>query len=222
MLSMKNVLTIILCVAGVFAFGQDQPRTVTLDTSKSSDFKLEIPEDDTAPQSDFPNFKFDEDADASIDLSPNREVSMEPQERFANENDIFMKRLKGNLPKGTNDDENRRQGSLTTQYFGDFRYGGEEVTIVVRDHQYQDGDLVSIAINEETKRDRVYLTNKPKGFRLKLKPGFNKIDFTALNQGSSGPNTAEFRVFDEQGNLISMNQWNLATGVEATVVIVKE
>ncbi len=205
------------------ALAQDQPQTVVIDTSRSNDFKLEIPGDDTTSTSDFPNFKFNEETnDASIDLSPDTQVSMEPRERFANENDLFMKRLEGNLPKGTNDDENKRLGSQTTQYFGDFRNNGEFVTIVVRDHQYQDGDLVSIAVNEETKKERVFLTNKPKGFKLKLKPGFNKIDFTALNQGSSGPNTAEFRVFDEHGNMISMNQWNLSTGVEATVVIVKE
>jgi hypothetical protein len=32
---------------------------------------------------------------------------------------------------------------------------------------------------------------------------FNKIDFEALNQGSSGPNTAEFKVYDDKGSLIS-------------------
>ena len=52
--------------------------------------------------------------------------------------------------------------------------------------------------------------------------GFNKIDFEALNQGTAGPNTAEFRVYDDQGLLVSANQWNLATGFKATIIIVKE
>ena len=52
--------------------------------------------------------------------------------------------------------------------------------------------------------------------------GFNKIDFIALNQGSSGPNTAEVRVYNENGDLVSANQWNLATGVRATYILVKE
>lgn len=219
---MKSFLaSIFITVCSFTAIAQDTPQTVIIDSSRNSDFKLEVPETPDN-QSDFPNFKFGEDKDETIDLSPDREISMEPQERFANENDLFMKRLKGKLPEGSNDDENKRQGSLTTQYFGDIRHGGESVTVVVRDHQYQDGDLVSIAVNEEVKQERVFLTNKPKGFKLTLKPGFNKIDFTALNQGSSGPNTAEFRIYDENSNLISINQWNLATGVEATIVIVKE
>ena len=38
----------------------------------------------------------------------------------------------------------------------------------------------------------------------------------------TGPNTAEVRVYDEAGNLTAANQWNLATGVKATFIIVKE
>ena len=51
--------------------------------------------------------------------------------------------------------------------------------------------------------------------------GFNIIDFVALNQGSSGPNTAEVRVYDDAGNLVGNNRWNLATGVKATYIIYK-
>ena len=50
----------------------------------------------------------------------------------------------------------------------------------------------------------------------------NKIDFVALNQGSSGPNTAELRIYDDSENLLSANQWNLATGSTATLIIVKK
>ena len=49
----------------------------------------------------------------------------------------------------------------------------------------------------------------------------NKIDFVALNQGSSGPNTAELRIYDDNKKLLSSNQWNLATGSKATLIIVK-
>ena len=44
----------------------------------------------------------------------------------------------------------------------------------------------------------------------------------ALNQGESGPNTAEFQVYDDKGNLVSSKQWNLLTGVKATIVVTKE
>ena len=58
--------------------------------------------------------------------------------------------------------------------------------------------------------------------QIDLKPGFNKFDFKALNQGFSGPNTAELRVFDEDQKLLSSNQWNLSTGATATFIVVKQ
>ena len=57
---------------------------------------------------------------------------------------------------------------------------------------------------------------------VKLLEGFNKIDFVALNQGDSGPNTAEVRVYDDNGNVMMSNLWNLATGSKATFIVVKQ
>ena len=57
---------------------------------------------------------------------------------------------------------------------------------------------------------------------VKLLEGFNKIDFVALNQGESGPNTAEVRVYDDDGNVMMSNLWNLATGSKATFIVVKQ
>ena len=68
----------------------------------------------------------------------------------------------------------------------------------------------------------IMLVGEFRGFQIALKPGFNKIEFLALNQGESGPNTAEFQVLDDQGNVIAKNQWNLATGSKAHFVIIKD
>ena len=66
------------------------------------------------------------------------------------------------------------------------------------------------------------LEQRFKRLNVDLLSGFNKIEFIALNQGESGPNTAEIRVYDDQGGLIMANQWNLATGTKATLIVVKE
>ena len=71
-------------------------------------------------------------------------------------------------------------------------------------------------------QENVLLEGDYKVFEFTLKNGFNKIDIEAINQGSSGPNTAEFQVFDDKGTSLSANQWNLSTGFKATIVIVKE
>ena len=69
---------------------------------------------------------------------------------------------------------------------------------------------------------QIMLFERFQSISIDLVMGFNKIDFVALNQGTSGPNTAEVRVFDDEGKLVGANRWNLATGVKATYIIVKE
>ena len=49
----------------------------------------------------------------------------------------------------------------------------------------------------------------------------NRLDFKALNQGSSGANTAEFDIYDDNGKLISTKKWDLLTGYTGTLLIVK-
>ena len=77
-------------------------------------------------------------------------------------------------------------------------------------------------VNDEIVVQNLTLNSSFRGINLKLKEGFNKIDFIALNQGDSGPNTAELRIYDGNDVLISSNQWNLATGAKATLIIVKQ
>jgi len=81
--------------------------------------------------------------------------------------------------------------------------------------------LIKVEVNENIVMPAILLTEKAKGFKLDLKSGFNVVDFVALNQGSSGPNTAEIIVYDDQGKLVGTNRWNLATGVKATYIIYK-
>lgn len=108
------------------------------------------------------------------------------------------------------------------QFFGEYRSNSAYVEVMARDFEYEDGDRIKVLVNDRTVIANIVLTNDFKGLQIQLQPGFNKIDFEALNQGTSGPNTAEFRVYDEQQKLVSSNQWNLATGFKATVIIVKE
>lgn len=160
----------------------------------------------------------------SGDLSlPKKEFSMFG-EKFANPGELYIDRIRKNIEhiKPTPEEIEQRNGSMTDQFLGDFNSKAKFVNVVYRDHGYTDGDLIQVLVNDDIVHPRVYLTGAYKGFKLNLQPGFNKVDFLALNQGESGPNTAEFQVVDDEGNLVSHNQWNLATGVKATIIIVKE
>ena len=107
-------------------------------------------------------------------------------------------------------------------YLGDIKTGSTFVGVVCRDHEYVDGDRVQISVNDHIVEPNILLTGSFKGVNINLEKGFNRLDFTALNQGSSGPNTAQVDVYDEEGQLIYSKRWLLSTGSKASLIIVKD
>lgn len=108
------------------------------------------------------------------------------------------------------------------QDLGSVRTNSESVNIICRDFQYPDGDRVTIFVNDIPVIYNITLQSNYQKFNIPLEVGLNKITILALNQGSSGPNTAAFKVFNDAGMLISSNEWNLATGAKATLIVAKE
>ena len=151
------------------------------------------------------------------DFFPDANVKEKRPERFIHSNDLNLSRLNR---KETESNKNINKFKVD-QFLGEIRNDGEYVNIILRDHEYPDGDLIKVQVNENVVMPAILLTEKAKGFKLDLKTGFNVVDFVALNQGSSGPNTAEIIVYDDQGKLVGTNRWNLATGVKATYIIYK-
>jgi len=145
------------------------------------------------------------------------EISMIPKEsEFINPGDEVRDRL--------NTKTDRQEGLVyrRNQDLGTYKSDAESANVLYRDAQYVDGDLIRVYLNGKVIQSQVFLDSNFKGFEVKLQKGFNKIDFEALNQGSSGPNTAEFKVYDDKKQLISASEWNLGTGFKASIIIVKE
>jgi len=155
-----------------------------------------------------------------LPVAERKDFSMTKKNEFRNPAELYQKQLKNAL-KLKDDDERRHNGSEVTQFLGEYSTRAKRVNIIYRDHQAEDGDLIRVYVNGDIVQSRVLLQNHSKGFFLNLTPGDNIIEFEALNQGSSGPNTAEFQVLDDNGNPFITNQWNLATGVKATITVVK-
>ena len=108
------------------------------------------------------------------------------------------------------------------QFLGQFDSKSKYLKIVCRDHEYPDGDRVKILVNDRVVISNILLESASKEYYIELSDGFNKIEFEALNQGSSGPNTAAFRVYDDKGSIVTSNEWNLTTGVKAKIIVVKQ
>jgi hypothetical protein len=114
------------------------------------------------------------------------------------------------------------QYPVIDQDLGSLRTDTKSVHIICRDYQYPDGDRVTIFINDIPIIVNIVLQQRYQKFNIPLEKGINKITILALNQGTSGPNTAGFKVFNDTGMLLSSNEWNLATGAKATLIIAKD
>lgn len=148
--------------------------------------------------------------------SPENNFSMTPTNKFVNPGDLVKDRLNKKA------DNEYMVVFRRNQDLGSFKTKSLTVNVSYRDYGEVDGDQIRVLLNDKTIATSVYLDSNFEGFEITLVEGFNKIDFEALNQGRLGPNTAEFRVYDDKGNLISASQWNLATGFKATIIITKE
>ncbi len=111
---------------------------------------------------------------------------------------------------------------MSDQFLGTHNVDTKFVNIVCRDHEYPDGDRVQILINGTIIKNSLLLTSNYRRVEVNLVEGKNTIDIIALNQGESGPNTAEFVVYDDKGAVVSSKEWNLLTGVKATIIFINE
>lgn len=175
----------------------------------------------TPPESDLFGLKTNKDTYKNpIDNILQKIIDEQSKKALNNKGIIDPQKLHENRLKKEMAELNRQYAKID-QYLGGFSSTSKTVTIVCRDFQAPDGDTVTIYLNEAPVVRHVILSNAFQQFSLPLKRGLNVISFKAINQGSSGPNTAAFMVFDENGKEISSNEWNLATGAKATLSIAR-
>lgn len=215
---MRNIFTVVvfLMCAMLYAQPGDKgasiaiPRTATPDVPASTPLPADSPfrlDNTKKPSFNYP----------SVEIGgTNKNWSMNPNNDFVSRGQEYEKRAQVK-PQGESNEAFRGN-----QFFGEYRTKSDFVQVMARDFGMEDGDRIKIMVNGRTVVEEIMLTNDFRGIQLTLQPGFNKIDFEALNQGTSGPNTAEFRVYNDKQELVSGNQWNLATGFHATVMVIKE
>ena len=214
---MKHQYLLILFLLSVICLNAqtDLPRTQTLkiEADKNLDLKNN-PNNGTALK--MPSL-LDNNPNASIKETKNsRNVKMLPEKELKQAG--FDLKLDTKVGERQNSKSKKHFGNM---YLGDVKTGGNFVGVVCRDHEYVDGDRVRVYVNGEVVEYNILLTAGFKGINIDLEKGFNRLDFEALNQGTSGPNTAQVDVYDDKGELIHTNQWLLSTGSKASLIVVK-
>ena len=213
---MKNLILLLFSLLGVSAFAQlDSPNTVTGGNTLSTPNQLNSTTR-SAPSLSKKNNNFYRRPQTARLEQKEEKIDITENEGFIDpEIDFDPKYLKQEPEKEMSDKFKQNQ------YLGDFKTKSGQIKIICRDHQAVDGDMVRVYKDGEVVLDKIYLEGQYKTVYLELKEGFNKIEIEALNQGQSGPNTAEFKVLDESGRIINSNIWNLATGYKASFIVVK-
>ena len=205
-----------MCSFSLWGQNENKPLQRKIEVDPASKSLLKIPE-----KNPLPNFLQKDFLSKTPDVNTpskgfEKDIQMGFKEDFIDPGQEYLDRLQ------TPEAEKNPGDFKVDQYLGDFKSNAKSVRVVFRDHQHPDGDRVQVRLNDEIFYPNILLQESYKKLDVDLKTGFNKIDFVALNQGESGPNTAEVRVYDDQGNLMMANRWNLATGTKATFIVVKD
>jgi len=140
------------------------------------------------------------------------------QKKFANPNASVEQKLNNTDYSG----EGKVLDSKRNQYLGDVRTKSGLVRILYRDYSAVDGDIVRVFYDNNIYVKAAVLGSGFDGVDIVLHKGNNYIDFQALNEGSSPPNTAEFEIWDDKGVRIYSNRWDIGTGYKATVIVIQE
>ena len=163
--------------------------------------------DNKAPNSSEKNFS------SNIEEKP---FSMIYDDGLKNPGEIFEEKWKKEAAKGG------IVKTMSNQFLGEHNVDVKFVNIICRDHQVPDGDRVQIKVNDIVVSSNLLLSSQYRRVEINLVQGKNIVEIIALNQGESGPNTAEFVVYDDKGQVISSKEWNLLTGVKAIIVFNNE
>ena len=107
-------------------------------------------------------------------------------------------------------------------YLGDLEADSDYIIIKCRDHEYVDGDKIRLMLNGSVIHPNITLSSVFYVVDVDLDDGYNNIDFIALNEGESSPNTAQLIVLDEYGKQLSNKKWLITTGYKAKLVVFKK
>ncbi|MEY8849050.1 hypothetical protein AB9K26_09550 [Psychroserpens sp. XS_ASV72] len=229
-MKLKFTLIFLCCVVLSF-YGQSQTKTDPDGEKKSIKIPAKPKENDSTPQPSKIEIKPNSEnsitkTDKNIngipvkvrELKPEEEqFSMFPKSKLRDPGEIFEKRYNAKM-----EDQGIKIKTMPDLFLGDVRVRGQIANIRCRDHEYPDGDMVQVVVNDEVYIPQLLLTSNFKSFDVPLKEGINTVVFIALNQGESGPNTAEFEVYNDEKVLVSSKRWNLLTGVKAKILVIKD
>tara|TARA_B100000809_G_scaffold145439_1_gene143029 strand:+ start:4161 stop:4820 length:660 start_codon:yes stop_codon:yes gene_type:complete len=115
----------------------------------------------------------------------------------------------------------KREIKKVDSHQGNFLTLSKTLTLSFRDFGAIDGDIIGIYHNSILIVQKTTLNQHYQSFKIHLEKGDNKIEILALNQGSLGANTAQYKLVNGSGLKIASQYWFLATGARAIFNVTK-
>lgn len=221
----KFYLSVVFCSCITFVNAQFDNSKFNLPATSSGSSNLKISPNQGAiiNQPNLPQLQFESNQfETAVQNTLKEKQQQKAAEDLKNKGIITKEDIYKQLLKKQTAEFNTRYFPKVDQDLGSLNTNSKEVTIVCRDYQYPDGDAISIFLNDNALVRNIILTENSQRFTIPLTIGMNVIAFKALNQGSSGPNTAAFSIYDENGKVLSSSEWNLATDAKAYFSIARD
>jgi len=146
-------------------------------------------------------------------------LKQEEEEKALNNKGILTKEQLNNLR--IKEMYVKRQIKKVDSHQGTFLTLSKTLTLSFRDFGAIDGDIIGIYHNGILIVKKTTLNQHYKSFQIHLDKGDNQIEVLALNQGSLGANTAQYKLVNSSGLTIASQYWFLATGARAIFNVTK-
>jgi hypothetical protein len=146
-------------------------------------------------------------------------LKQEEEEKALNNKGILTKEQLNNLR--IKEMYGKRQIKKVDSHQGTFLTLSKTLTLSFRDFGAIDGDIIGIYHNGILIVKKTTLNQHYKSFQIHLDKGDNQIEVLALNQGSLGANTAQYKLVNSSGLTIASQYWFLATGARAIFNVTK-
>lgn len=150
------------------------------------------------------------------------------KKKLEEEKSIFEKEQFASPAKEYTDKMNKQvtDGKIYDYYKKDYLLATYKCSTTIakfalKDFGEPDGDVVRIWLNDEIVINAITLENGYREIQLNLRNGQNLLVIEALNEGMVSPNTAQFSIFNDKGEIIGNNLSGLLTNVKATIIINK-
>jgi hypothetical protein len=147
---------------------------------------------------------------------PEEEKSIFEKEEFASPAKVYTDKMNKQVTDGKIYDYYKKDYLLAT-----YKCSTTIAKFALKDFGEPDGDVVRIWLNDEIVINAITLENGYREIQLNLRNGQNLLVIEALNEGMVSPNTAQFSIFNDKGEIIGNNLSGLLTNVKATIIINK-